>query len=112
MMCSIKTETFHTSSVNGLAVILKRARQQQFYQKYVTLFSLVNPDALGPTQPPIQWVPGAPSLREKRPSRGADHSPLSSAKVEECVELYLHSNNTPSWRGAQIKQRNNFTFYL
>jgi len=29
-------------------------------------------------------------LRVKRPGREADHSPLSSAKVEECVELYLH----------------------
>jgi len=27
------------------------------------------------------------------------------------VELYLHSPNTPSWCGAQLKHRNNFTFY-
>jgi hypothetical protein len=27
----------------------------------------------------------------KRPGREADHSPPSSAKVNECVELYLHS---------------------
>jgi hypothetical protein len=27
------------------------------------------------------------------------------------VELYLHSPNTPSWRGAKLKKhRNNFTF--
>jgi hypothetical protein len=26
------------------------------------------------------------------------------------VELYLHSPNTPSWRGAQLKHRDNFTF--
>jgi hypothetical protein len=32
---------------------------------------------------------------------GADHSPPSSAEVKEWVELYLHSSNTPSWRGAQ-----------
>jgi hypothetical protein len=32
----------------------------------------------------------------------ADHSPPSSAKVKEWVELYLHSPNTPSWRGAQL----------
>jgi hypothetical protein len=24
----------------------------------------------------------------------------------------LHSPNTPSWRGAQLKDRDNFTFYL
>jgi hypothetical protein len=45
--------------------------------------------ALGPTQPPIQWVPGAPSLGVKRPGREADHSPPSSVEVKECVELYL-----------------------
>jgi hypothetical protein len=39
--------------------------------------------ALGPTQPPIQWVPGALSLGIKRPGREADHSPPSSAKVKE-----------------------------
>jgi hypothetical protein len=31
-----------------------------------------------------------------------DHSLPSSADVKECVELYLHSPNTPSWRGAQL----------
>jgi hypothetical protein len=33
--------------------------------------------------------------------READHSPPSSAEVKGWVELYLHSPNTPSWRGAQ-----------
>jgi hypothetical protein len=36
--------------------------------------------ALGPTQPPIQWVPGARSLGVKRPGREADQSPPSSAE--------------------------------
>jgi hypothetical protein len=37
-----------------------------------------------------------------RPALGreADHSPSSSVEVKECVELYIHSPNTPSWRGA------------
>jgi hypothetical protein len=47
--------------------------------------------ALGPTQPPIQWLPGALSLGVKRPGREADYSPPSNAEVKECVELYLHS---------------------
>jgi hypothetical protein len=42
--------------------------------------------------------------------READHSPQSSAEVKEWVELYLHSPNTPSWRGAQREHRDNFTF--
>jgi hypothetical protein len=43
------------------------------------------------------------SLGVKRPGREADHSPPSSAEVKECVELYNHSPNKPSWRGAQLK---------
>jgi hypothetical protein len=26
------------------------------------------------------------------------------------MELYLHSLNTPSWRGAELKHRDKFTF--
>jgi hypothetical protein len=36
----------------------------------------------------------------ERPGCEADHPPPSSAEIKECVELYLHSRNTPSWRGA------------
>jgi hypothetical protein len=60
--------------------------------------------ALGPTQLPIQWIPGALYLRIKRPWREADHSPPSSAEVKEWVELHFHSPNTPSWRGVQLKE--------
>jgi hypothetical protein len=37
----------------------------------------------GPTQSPIQWVPGALSLGVKRPGREADHSPPSTTEVKE-----------------------------
>jgi hypothetical protein len=30
--------------------------------------------------------------------------------VKELVELYLHSLNTPPWRSALLKHRDNFTF--
>jgi hypothetical protein len=36
----------------------------------------------------------------------------STGEVKEWMELYLHSPNTPSWRGAQLKHRDNFTFTL
>jgi hypothetical protein len=68
----------------------------------------VSKPALGPTHSPMQWVRGALSLVVKRPGREADHSPPSSAKVKECVVLYLHSASTPSWRGAHLKYRDNF----
>jgi hypothetical protein len=55
---------------------------------------------MGPTQPLLQWIPGALSLGVKRLGREAGHSPASSAEVREWVELYLHSPNTSSWCGA------------
>jgi hypothetical protein len=49
----------------------------------IFLFTTVSRTALGPTQPPIEWVPEALSLGVKRPGREADHSPPCSAKVKE-----------------------------
>jgi hypothetical protein len=57
----------------------------------IFLFTTVSRLVLGPTQPPVQLVPGALSLGVKWPECEADHSPPSSAKVKECVALYLHS---------------------
>jgi hypothetical protein len=52
----------------------------------IFLFATASRPALGPTQAPIQWVPGALYLGVKLPGREAD-----SVKIKECVELYLHS---------------------
>jgi hypothetical protein len=49
----------------------------------IFLFTPESRTALGSTQLPIQWVPGALSLGLKRPGREADHSPPSSAEVKE-----------------------------
>ena len=38
--------------------------------------------ALGPTQPPVLWIPDL-SRGQVRPGRAADHSPPSSAAVME-----------------------------
>jgi hypothetical protein len=46
--------------------------------------------ALGPTQSPVQWVPGL-SRSKERPWRDADPSPPSSAVGQERGELYLYS---------------------
>jgi len=48
----------------------------------IFLFTTASRMAPGPTQPPIQSVPGALSLRVKRPGREVDHSPPSSDKVK------------------------------
>jgi hypothetical protein len=77
----------------------------------ISVFKTAFRTALGPTQPPIQWVPGALSLGVKQPGREADHSPPSSAEDKECVELYVYSSNTHSLSGARLKHRDNFTFY-
>jgi len=66
----------------------------------IFLFTTASRMILGPTQPPIQWIPGALSLEVKQPRHEADHSPPPSAKAKECVELYLHSPSTSSWHGA------------
>jgi hypothetical protein len=66
----------------------------------IFLYTTASRTALEPIQLPIQWVPGVLSLGVKRRGREAGHSPPSSAEVKEYVELYLHSPNTPSRRGA------------
>jgi hypothetical protein len=48
----------------------------------IFFFSTASRPALEPTQPPIQWVPGALSLWVKRPGCETDHSPPSSAEVK------------------------------
>jgi hypothetical protein len=46
--------------------------------------------ALGPTQPPIQWVPVSLFPGVKWQGREADHSPPNNAEVRN-VDLYIHS---------------------
>jgi hypothetical protein len=78
----------------------------------IFLFTTASRTALGPTQPPIQWVPEVLSLGVKRAGSEADNLPPSGAEVKECVELYLNSPNTSSWRGAQFKIKAQGQLYL
>jgi hypothetical protein len=51
------------------------------------IFSTSYREALGPTQPPIQWVPGV-----KRQGREADHSPPASAEVKK---MWIYISTPP-----------------
>jgi hypothetical protein len=56
------------------------------------LFSTSSRPALGPTQPRIQWVPGALSPRVKKPGREADHWPPTSAEVKK---TWIYTSTPP-----------------
>jgi hypothetical protein len=62
-------------------------------------FSTSSRPALRPTQPPIQWVPGALSPGLKRQGREAENSPPTSAEVKK-IWIYTSSPPTPSCRTA------------
>jgi hypothetical protein len=57
-------------------------------------FSISSRPALGPTQPPIQWVPGALSPGVKLPGRKANHSPPTSAEVTK-MWVYQYTSTPP-----------------
>jgi hypothetical protein len=47
---------------------------------------------------PTSYTMGIGSLPGvKRPERGVDHSPISSAEVKERVELYIYFPSGPTW---------------
>jgi hypothetical protein len=68
--------------------------------------------ALGTTQPPIQWVPGAFSLGVKRPGREADHSSASSAERSRNAWSYISTPQYVFMAWCLVKHRDNFTFYF
>jgi len=72
----------------GLSQCFSTGVPPRFELKYCS-FSTASRPALGPTQPPIQWVPGV-----KRPGREDEHSPPSSSEVRNawsytCITPYV-----------------------
>jgi hypothetical protein len=53
--------------------------------------------ALGPTRPPMKWIPNFFPDGLSGPGRVLDHPLPSSAEVKERVELYFYSPSGPSW---------------
>jgi hypothetical protein len=70
------------STAVGYSLDDKVSRVRFLAEMGIFLPKTMSRTALGPTQPPIQWVPGAPSVSIKWPGHAADHSPPSSAKVK------------------------------
>jgi hypothetical protein len=73
----------------------------------IFLFTTASRTALWPTQPPIQWVPGALSLGEKRPAREADHSPPSSVEIIRHLDT-ISAMDLPIYFTLEL---NFYTFY-
>jgi hypothetical protein len=76
------------------------------------LFSISSRPVLGPTQPPIQWVPGALSPEVKRSGHESDHSiqlvPRSRKLGSICPLPYMLS-----WCSAWlVRHRDNFIFFI
>jgi hypothetical protein len=56
------------------------------------------PVQTGPGAHPASYTMGTGSFPGvKRPGRGVDYPPLSSAEVKERVKLYLYFPSGPSW---------------
>ena len=56
------------------------------------------PVQTGPGANPASYTMGTGSFPGvKRPGRGGDHPPPSSAKVKEKIEIYIYSPSGPSW---------------
>jgi hypothetical protein len=80
----------HIASIaTGYGLDDKRGRSPGRAKNF--LFSTSRP-TLGPTQPPIQWVPGALSPGVKRQGCEADHSPAASAKVKK---MWIYTSTPP-----------------
>jgi hypothetical protein len=75
----------------------------------IFLFTTASRTVLGPTQPPIQWVPESLSLGVKRPGREADYSPPSSAEVKYPWS-YTFTPPYVFMAWCLVKHRDNFTF--
>jgi len=63
------------------------------------LFATAAIPALGPTEPPIHWVPVALSLGLKQLGCEADHSLSSNAEVKN-MWSYTFTPHTASWHGT------------
>jgi hypothetical protein len=76
----------------------------------IFLFSTASIPALGPTQLPVQWVPGAVSQGVMWLEHEADHSLPSSAGMKNGGAIPPLSHLSSLHCAQLIKHRDNFTF--
>jgi hypothetical protein len=74
-----KYEMLHKSHDSSAGIVLGNRLDDQGFKSWqglgIFLITTISITVMGPTQPPIQWVPGALSLGVKWPRHEADHSP-------------------------------------
>jgi hypothetical protein len=105
---------FYYHSISRLNVICEKSEYEVSRQGLGIFFSTTaSRPALGPTQLPIQLVPGALSLGVKRSVREADHSSPSSVEVKN-VRSYtsIPQYASMAWCSVKGKHRDYFTFVL
>jgi hypothetical protein len=82
------TENFKSQdSVIGIATGRPRGLSWSPGRVKYFSFSTSSRPVLGPTQPPIQWIPGV-----KRQEREAEHSPPASAEVKK---MWFYTSTSP-----------------
>jgi hypothetical protein len=83
------------TGITGYNDSIRAGRSGDRIQVRERFFAPVQTD---PGDHPASYTVGTGSfLGVKRPGRGVDHPPSSSADVKERVELYLYSSSGPSW---------------
>jgi hypothetical protein len=75
----------------------------------ISLLTTASRTALGPTQPPIKWVPGVLSLGVQWQRREADHSPESSDEIMNAWS-YTSAPQYVFMAWCLVKHRDTFTF--
>jgi hypothetical protein len=112
LSCQLRCTSFEFRLTDRLVVALgywlddRRFETRQRLR--IFLFTIVSRLALGPTQPPIQWVPGALSLGVKRLGYEDDHSPPPSSEVKNAWS-YTSTPQYAFMAWCLVKHRDNFT---